>query len=107
MSDEELFFYLDPPYFKSDAQYNEGWDEKAEHALYEFLDDCTEKGIKWMLSNVIHNNGKPNEILIEWLKKRQYTYNIYYMKRDYSNSNYQRKNNGPTLEVAVTNYRSR
>lgn len=105
--DEDLFFYLDPPYFKTDADYNKAWDRKAEHALYEFLDDCTEKGIKWMLSNVITNNGDDNEILIEWLKKRQYTYNIYYMKRDYSNSNYQRKNNGPTLEVAVTNYRSR
>ena len=60
-----------------------------------------------MLSNVITNNGKTNEILLQWLKERQYTYNIYYMKRDYSNSNYQRKNNGATLEVAVTNYRSR
>lgn len=106
-ADEEFFYYLDPPYLASNTMYSDGWNITHEHALYEFLDDCTEKGIKWMLSNVILNNGDENKILIEWLKKRQYTYNIYYMKRDYSNSIYNRKDKGPTIEVAVTNYHSR
>lgn len=62
------------------------------------------KGIYWMLSNVTDNNGKPNDILKKWLKDNQGKYYVYFMQRDYSSCNYNRKDNGKTVEVAVTNY---
>ena len=100
------FFYVDPPYYASTATYNKGWGEAQEKELYEFLDKCTDRRIYWMLSNVVENNGQKNEILLDWLKKNQSKYYVYFMLRDYSHSIYKRNNSGRTLEVAVTNYKA-
>lgn len=100
------FFYVDPPYYASTATYNKGWGEAQEKELYEFLDKCTDRRIYWMLSNVVENNGQKNEILLDWLKKNQGKYSVYFMLRDYSHSIYKRINSGRTLEVAVTNYKA-
>lgn len=102
--DTPHFFYLDPPYYASTATYNKGWSEADEKALYDFLDKCNEKRIYWMLSNVIKNNGKTNDFLKKWLKDNQGKYYVYFMQRDYSNSSWNRKGEGETLEVVVTNY---
>ena len=104
--DTPHFFYLDPPYYKTSTTYTVGWKEPQERALYEFLDKCTDRGIYWMLSNVTDNNGTPNDILKKWLKDNQGKYYVYFMQRDYTNCTYNRKNEGVTLEVAVTNYRA-
>jgi len=62
-----------------------------------------------MLSNVTKNNGKENPILIAWLEKIQEKYkdifNVYYLDRDYKFCNYQRKNEGETVEIVMTNYK--
>ena len=60
-----------------------------------------------MLSNVLEKNGRLNDILYDWLKRNQNRYKIYFMKRDYKQSNYNRKNNGETLEVIVYNKKIR
>ena len=104
VDDTPHFFYLDPPYFASNATYNKDWKEEDEIALYEFLDKCTDRRIYWMMSNVTDNNGEENKILKKWLKNNQGKYYVYFMQRDYSNSNYNRKNEGKTIEVVVTNY---
>jgi len=104
--DTPHFFYLDPPYYKTSTTYTKGWEDPQERALYEFLDKCNERGIYWMISNVIENNGTENDILKEWLKNNQGNYYVYYMQRDYTNCNYNRKNVGRTLEVAITNYKA-
>ena len=57
-----------------------------------------------MLSNVIKNNGRTNDILEKWLKDNQGKYYVYFMQRDYSHSSWNRKDEGETLEVVVTNY---
>lgn len=106
---DEIFFYADPPYYASDASYNKRWKEYNEHELYQFLESCHRQGIKWMLSNVTKNNGKENPILIAWIEKIQEKYkgifNVYYLDRDYKFCNYQRKNDGETVEIVVTNYK--
>lgn len=105
----EIFFYADPPYLISKASYNKDWDEDKEIELYEFLESCHRQELRWMLSNVTHNNGKENKILIEWLEKVQEKYkgeiHVYYLDRDYKFCNYQRKNAGKTVEIVVTNYK--
>ena len=73
------------------------------------MESCHRQGIKWMLSNVTHNNGKENPILIEWIEKIKVKYkgvfHIYYLNRDYSRSSYNRKDEGETVEIAITNYK--
>ena len=105
----EIFFYADPPYLISKAGYNKDWDEDKEIELYEFLESCHRQELRWMLSNVTHNNGKENKILIEWLEKVQEKYkgeiHVYYLDRDYKFCNFQRKNAGKTVEIVVTNYK--
>ena len=105
--DETYFFYLDPPYFASTADYNKAWTEQDERELYAFLDQCSEDRILWMLSNVIENNGIKNDILCEWLKVNSDKYFVYYIMRDYTQSNYNQKNADPSLEVIVTNYKAK
>lgn len=104
--DENAFIYADPPYLASTASYNEndGWNEVEEKKLLEFLDKLHSNGIRFALSNAITNNGKTNEILKEWLKEKKDVYHVYHLKFSYSNSNYQRKGNGNTYEVLITNY---
>lgn len=97
--DEEVFYYFDPPYLASEATYNKGWSELDEIELYEFIDKCPGK---WMLSNVLENNGKRNEILADWIKTNKNKYSVYYLNRSYKNSTYNRKNEGETVEVIIT-----
>jgi site-specific DNA-adenine methylase len=103
---QNSMFYCDPPYYSSDDAYSRiyylgKWDEPKERKLYETLDYINEKGGSFLLSNVIENNGYKNEILSEWCKK----YNVIDVaSSDFTNCNYQRKNNGKTKEILVRNY---
>lgn len=97
------FVYLDPPYFGSVGNYNdgkrgfEGWTENHETSLLKILDDLNDKNIKWALSN----NLLPNSKLVEWSKK----YNINSINCNYSNCNYQKKDKETKdIEVLITNY---
>lgn len=102
--DEEVFYYLDPPYYVSTASYNKFWTEQNERELYQFLDDCSSRGERWVLSNALENNGERNEILATWLRENQRRYIILYMNRDYKHCSYNRKNKGRTIEVLVMNF---
>lgn len=101
---DNAFVYADPPYLITNAAYNEngGWTEKDENDLYALLDKLNEKGIKFMLSNVIENKGKTNEILQEWSKK----YTVIDLNHSYGNCSYHAKDKGKdtTREVVVVNY---
>lgn len=94
------FYYLDPPYFITEAPYNSNWDINNEIDLYKFLDYLNEKKVKFALSNVVESNGKKNEILIDWMSK----YNVIYLNRNYLNSNYRKKNLSKAIEVLIKNY---
>ncbi|MGX3021194.1 Dam family site-specific DNA-(adenine-N6)-methyltransferase [Ursidibacter sp. B-7004-1] len=97
--------YCDPPYLITQASYNEngGWTEKDEQDLLDFLEKCSQKGFKFALSNVLKAKNNENILLIHWLKKN--SYHCHYLDKDYSNSNYQRKNkDAESVEVLVTNY---
>ena len=63
------FVYCDPPYLTSCGAYNDGkrgfngWDEQQEKELLNFLSRLNEKGIKFMLSNMMSRNGDENGTL--------------------------------------------
>ena len=94
------FFYFDPPYLITQAPYNASWNEGDEKDLYEILDFLDSRNKKFALSNVLESNGKNNDLLKQWSKK----YHATFIKRDYTNANYHRKNLGATKEVLITNY---
>ena len=99
------FYYCDPPYLLGDATYNEngGWDTNKERALLSYLKELSNNGIKFALSNVIEHKGKTNNLLLQWAIENKF--NIIYLDKNYSNSNYQSKaKNNLTAEVLITNY---
>ncbi len=99
------FVYCDPPYILGTASYNEndGWTEKDENDLLDYLKKLSDKGIQFALSNVIEHKGMVHNNLKKWVEANYF--NIIYLKSNYSNSNYQIKNREQnTREVLITNY---
>lgn len=96
----DTLFYFDPPYFITNAEYNdgkrglEGWNIDKESELLNFLLNINEKGYKFMLSNVIQHNNKMHNILIEWVK--EHNFNIATIGK--TGIKY------PREEVVITNY---
>ena len=102
---KETFVYCDPPYLITNSTYNENgmWSDVEEKALLEFLDKVNEKGFLFALSNVLESKNKKNDILYNWIESKGYYCN--YLNKDYSNSNYHRKNKDSiSEEVLITNY---
>lgn len=72
---DNTFLYLDPPYLITLGSYNDGkrgfngWTEKDEKNLLEFLSAVNKKGIKFMLSNVLEHKGCTNNLLIDWINE--------------------------------------
>ncbi|MDR3092760.1 MAG: hypothetical protein LBU33_02460, partial [Endomicrobium sp.] len=85
--------------------YNEqnGWTNKDEKDLLNFLDFINAKKVKFALSNVLRSKGKENSILIDWLSKREYK--IIRLNKSYANSNYHTKDKtGSSEEALIVNY---
>jgi DNA adenine methylase len=103
---KDTFVYADPPYLITVASYNEngGWNEQMEYKLLDYLDKCTENGIKFALSNVLEMNDKSNDILKKWAQEKGY--NVHHLNYTYGNCNYHKldKTVGLTDEVLITNY---
>lgn len=105
VSYEDPFVYCDPPYFLGTASYNEsdGWTEKDEIKLLNYLKLLDSNNIKFALSNVIEHKGLIHTKLKDWVEENHF--NLIYIKSNYNNSNYQIKNkNSVTREVLITNY---
>ena len=97
------FVYADPPYLITCATYNEKlWNEEEEKRLLSYLDELSENGIQFALSNVLSTDNKTNSILQEWLNKRNY--HCHHLEFSYKNSNYHKKHIDKTDEVLITNY---
>ncbi len=97
--------YCDPPYLITSATYNEkdGWNEQDELDLLNILDNLSERGIRFALSNVLRHEGKENLLLQEWIRHHDYVVHELFM--DYHYSNYQKKSNkAESQEVLITNY---
>lgn len=98
--------YVDPPYLISCATYNQDWTEESEQELLDFLDKLSDKNIRFALSNVLCSKGVENKILINWLDKNKTRYFVNYLNKDYSNSNYHKKDRvSKNEEVLILNYK--
>ena len=99
------FVYLDPPYLLGVATYNEnnGWSEKDETELLDFLLKINLLGVRFALSNVIEHKGKINNILLKWCLENKF--NIIHLGKSYANSSYQAKHkDGISKEVLIMNF---
>ncbi len=96
-------FYCDPPYLNSTATYNEQgrWKDEDEIKLLKWLDELDNKGIKFALSN---NLKYENPYLKQWITENEGRYKVHYLKADYGNCNYQKKDKSKDCEVLVVNY---
>lgn len=97
---EDTLFYFDPPYFITNAEYNdgkrglEGWNANNEVELLAYLHEIDQAGYKFMLSNVVSHNGKVHHMLLDWVKEHRYNLiNIGKTGIKY-----------PREEVVITNY---
>lgn len=97
---KDTVFYFDPPYFITNAEYNDGkrgldgWDADKESALLNFLLSIHQKGYKFMLSNVIEHREKKHHLLIEWVQ----THDFNIVEIGKTGIKY------PRTEVLITNY---
>lgn len=72
--DKNTVFYFDPPYFITNATYNDGkrgfvgWDSNEETKLMEFIVNLHDNGYKFILSNVISHGDLINNILADVIK---------------------------------------
>ena len=98
-AEQDAFYYFDPPYLITTAPYNTQWNIEEERALFAILDHLNSEGKQFALSNVVLSNGKENTLLKEWARQ----YNVHFLKRQYRNANYQKKNITDTIEVLITN----
>lgn len=93
---KESLFYFDPPYFITNASYNDGkrgfngWDADLETKLLSYITLLHNNGYKFMLSNVIYHKNKTNHILKEWIET--HSFNVHELS------------SGVRREVLITNY---
>ncbi|HPG92324.1 MAG TPA: Dam family site-specific DNA-(adenine-N6)-methyltransferase [Clostridia bacterium] len=97
--EDKDFVYIDPPYLITLGSYNDGkrgfngWNEKEEIRLLNFLNKLNNKNIKFMLSNVLQHKDKTNNILLNWINQNNFQL-----------INYKGKTRGNRLESIVINY---
>lgn len=96
------FVYLDPPYYNTEATYNErnGWSLKDDEDVFTICEELNSRGIKWGLSNVFENKGKTNQHLIDWCEKNNW--NVSYFE-GFKYSSFGRGESN-TKEVYICNY---
>lgn len=96
------FVYCDPPYLLTCGAYNDGkrgfngWDEKQQSELFDFLDQLNTRKIKFALSYIESRDGVSNSNLIEWINRNGY--------RKVVNSVLTKRNRQDRLEILVVNY---
>lgn len=100
--------FVDPPYSASISKHpyrigNIKWTEEEDRKLFAYLDYMNERKNLFIFTNVTENNGVVNRPLMNWIEEHDYTCTP--VSVDYEGCNYQRKNNGRTHEVIITNFK--
>ena len=104
-----VFYYFDPPYYLTNAVYNDGnrgfknWTDSEEKELYGILTSLNNKGIRFGLNNLLYSDNNYNSYLKDFIDKNKEDIKVYPLNTDYSNSNYHKKDKGLEKEVYITN----
>lgn len=75
---ENTVFYFDPPYYITNASYNDGkrgmkgWEINQETELLSLLKSLDDKGYKFILSNVVKHKERVNTLLLNWVKDNHF-----------------------------------
>ena len=110
------FLYFDPPYFLTTNEYTKKyWSREAEIKFLGKLKDLNDRDefkkngvfgknyVKFGLSNVIHHEGKTNDLLINFINDNNLY--VHYLPKSYDGASKAAKTKKyPTVEVYVTNY---
>lgn len=71
--DKDSLVYIDPPYLITLGSYNDGkrgfngWNDKQEERLIDFIDRIKTKNCKILISNILDYKGKENHRLKKWI----------------------------------------
>lgn len=101
------FVYLDPPYLITTGNYNDGnrgfvnWGKQQEIAMYELMNQLTNQGVRYALSNVLEHKEKSNDYLQNFIEQSGSF--VHYLDYNYSNASHNTKRTG-SIEVLITNY---
>jgi len=62
---KDYFYYIDPPYINTEAEYNALWNKTLEYKLYDYILELDEIGASFAISGVLgeHTKNKKSEIL--------------------------------------------
>lgn len=106
--DSDDFVYMDPPYLITTGNYNDGnrgfvnWGTHQEKALYQLMDQLSERHIKFALSNVLDHKGQSNDLLKEYIATHNNVH-VFHLNKTYRNSSYN-TTKGDSDEILLTNY---
>jgi len=108
----DMMIYLDPPYGRiknedgtigkkqiSEAGYNAFWKQEDDMKLYEFIKKIDSIGASFMVSGVLHHDGKTC-----WMLDKLITDGFKYKEIKYDYNKVSRKGNKETTEIIITNY---
>jgi len=112
VSSDKIMFYCDPPYGRiknddgsiakkqiSEAGYNAFWKEDDDKRLYDYLKLIDEKGSSFMVSGVLHHDGKTC-----WMLDKLIQDGYRYQELQFDYNKVSRKGDKYTTEVIITNY---
>ena len=108
----DMMIYLDPPYGRiknedgtigkkqiSEAGYNAFWKQEDDLKLYEFIKKIDSIGASFMVSGVLHHDGKTC-----WMLDKLIADGFKYKEIEYDYNKVSRKGNKETTEIIITNY---
>lgn len=98
----DFMFYLDPPYYNTEAGYNAYWSKEHEKNLITFCREIDKNGGSFAISGILgeHKKGMENSFALEALKK---SYSLIEFECDYDKVS-RNKNSKNSVEVLIKNY---
>ena len=110
--DSDMMIYCDPPYGRikeedgslgkkqiSEAGYNAFWLKEDDIKLYNFLINADKVGASFMVSGVLHHDGKTC-----WMLDKLISDGFRYKVIEYDYNKVSRKGDKETREIIITNY---
>jgi site-specific DNA-adenine methylase len=93
-------YYIDPPYFNTEAGYNSYWSKKYEQDLYNYIIQINNIGSSFMISGLLKNDGTDSEVLLKLIKD-----GFYYDELKYNYNKVSKVGDKHITEIIIYNYK--